>query len=224
MPASKILGRAPRSTRAMLVIAEAQQSEVIDHLFTMGEDRLADRLQRCQDARLHRQPNVWPWRCRSSGCWSCRRTTMRRWWRGGLLWLSGPDTSLAIIPLDSTDLIPMIRRLRKSLRDVRDRTARIHARWAAVAMGGIVSDADQLMIIVGHAGIDREALWDVFERRWPNIIIISDLGDVPTSTLTVDATIRLAVARRGIEPIRIVVPAQHPADPGWDDDAMPVVV
>ena len=147
---------------------------------------------------------------------------MRRWWRGALIWLSGAETSLAIISLDdTTDLIPTIRRMRKSLRDIRDRAARLDARWAAVAMGGIVSD-DQLMIIVRHAGIDRDTVWDVLERRWPTITI-SDLADaVAISTLTVQQTIRLAVARRGVEPIRVVIPAQHGADPGWD--AMPVVV
>ena len=147
---------------------------------------------------------------------------MRRWWRGGLIWLSGPDSSLAIIPLDSTDLIPTIRRLRKSLRDVRDRAARHDSRWVAVTMGGIVSDGD-LVLLVQHAGIDREALWDVLERRWPTIMI-SDVGEaVPASTLTVQATIRLAVARREIEPIRVVIPAQRRADPDWCD-AMPVVI
>ena len=146
---------------------------------------------------------------------------MRRWWRGGLLWLNGPDASLVIIPLDSTDLIQTIRRLRKSLRDVRDRAARPDSRWATCAMGGIASD-DQMMLIVGHAGIDRDTVWDVLERRWPTIMI-SDVGDaLPVSTLTVPATIRLATARRGIEPIRIVVPAQH-RDPDWCD-AMPVVI
>ena len=89
-----------------------------------------------------------------------------------------------------------------------------------MAMVGIVSD-DQLMLLIQHVGIDREALWDVLERRWPHIII-SDLADaVPASTLTVQETIHLAVARRGIEPIRVVIPAQHGADPG---DAMPVVI
>ena len=80
------------------------------------------------------------------------------------------------------------------------------------------------MLLVQHAGIDRDTVWDLLERRWPTIMI-SDVGDaVPTSTLTVQATVRLAVARRGIEPV--VIPAQHRADQGlsnWDE-AVPVVV
>jgi hypothetical protein len=172
------MNRAPRSTRAMLPGVETHQSQVISALIESGHHEIARRLARCQHERRHRQPG-WPWRCRSPGCWACRRTLMRRWWRGFRLWFGDTDVSLMQIPI-SGDLISITRRLRKGLRDVRDRTGRHNRRWAGVAMAGL-ADGDHALIQVKHPGFNRAEVWARFERRWPGIVI-GDPGSLePTS-------------------------------------------
>jgi hypothetical protein len=122
-----------------------------------------------------------------------------RWWRGFRIWLVGTEISLAIIALNG-DPITATRRLRKGLRDVRDRAARHDHRWAAVAMAGL-TDEGRALILIQHAGITRDELWTRFERRWPAVIVV-DRGDAtPSSRMTVDAAAALARRRRGIEPI-----------------------
>lgn len=205
------LPRALRLTKAALARAEADQSDIIQRLRDLGEVRVADRLERCQQARRVRQPGRWPKLCRSVACLACRRMTVRRWWRGFLQWLCSPDVSLVTIPLTGTlNLIPAIRRVRKGLRDIRDRAARVDPRWAAVAMAGMLS-GDHLLMIVQHHGIDRGTLWSMLERRWPEVVV-AEVGTVePRFEFSVGHTVQLALQHRGIEPIRLVIPAQRRA-------------
>jgi len=215
------VARARRSTCAILLDAERHQSVVINTLVASGDVDLAIRLARCQYERQNRQPG-WPWQCRLSGCWACRRATTRRWWRGFRLWLDDADTSLAIVPLHGDPIIA-IRKLRKGLRDVRDRATRRDRHWQSVAMAGVLSD-DHLLLLAQHAGITRAATWSMLERRWPDVA----LGDVdhtePSAWLTVKDAAALARRRRGIEPIRVVVAAQGTVTPErqWDDQPMPM--
>lgn len=215
--------RASRSTRAFLMDAEQHQSAVIDTLVATGDDDLGMRLARCQLERKHRQTG-WPSRCQSSGCWACRRTVVRRWWRGFRIWLDDAATSLAVIPLDGGP-ITAIRKLRKSLRDVRDRAAQRDRRWQGIAMAGVLSD-DHLLLLVQHAGISRAATWSMLEPRWPDIVF-GDIGNTELSTwLTVEDAASLARRRRGIEPIRVVIAAHGAVTPlkcRWDDQPMPML-
>lgn len=214
------LGRAPRLTRRELTCAEAHQTEVIGALTATGDDAIARRLQRCQDDRQHRQTG-WPWRCHSPGCWSCRRAMMRRWWRGFRLWLADGDLSLAIIP-SRGDPDAGTRKLRKGLRDVRDRAAQQDRRWAAVRMAGLVSDI--VAVLVQHCGIGRAEVGARLMRRWPDVVLI-DPGDItPLSEMTVAQAAALARRRRGIEPIRIIVPPQMATLSGEHDAPMPMIL
>jgi hypothetical protein len=116
-------------------------------------------------------------------------------------------------------------RLRKGLRDVRDRAVRHNRRWAGVAMAGL-ADGDHALILFKHPGFNRAEVWARFEWRWPEIVL-SDPGSLePASTMTVkDAAVR--ARRRGIEPIRIVALAQMAATPrpkSWDDQPMPILL
>src|ERR1700722_12792600 len=122
--------RSPRLTRSAIIEAESRQAEVIAKLTLSGEDDLALRLARCQSARLWRSTG-WVWRCRLVGCWSCRRANMRIWWAGMREW-AGLDATLISIP-SGDDAIEAMRRLRRGLRDVRDRAARRDQRWSEVA-------------------------------------------------------------------------------------------
>ena len=127
------------------------------------------------------------------------------WWQTFGCWLTSPDTSLAVIPMPD-DPIAGIRRFRKGLRDVRDRAAREHPLWQPVAFGGLLS-GNEAMVLVQHIGIDPMRVWSVLSRRWPPIVLRA-VGAAPSPKLTVDVAAALARLRRGVEPIRIIVPAQ----------------
>ena len=106
--------------------AYAAQQEVIDTLHEIGDPDLAARLERCMMARQQRHcGDGWPYSCRSAGCLWCRRTMIRGWWFGMREWSSASVSSLAIISVLSPIGVPdAVQRLRRGLRDVRDRTAR----------------------------------------------------------------------------------------------------
>jgi hypothetical protein len=134
------------------------------------------------------------------------------------------DTSLAIIPI-SGDRLKSFRKLRKTLRDVRDRAAHRNRRWAAVAMAG-VADGNRALLLIKHVGLNRMVLWSEMERRWP-LVVLADVDKIePSTSLTVDEAVLLARRGRGIEPIRIVIPPQMMVAVRrqcWDDEPMPVV-
>ena len=199
--------RAPRSSGVTLSDAERHQSEVIAALLASGHLKLAARLARCQDERRHRQPG-WPWQCRSAGCWACRRAIMRRWWRGIRQWLGGPHASLAAIPLNGDPAIAAVLKLRRGLRDLRDRAARRHWPWRSVAMAGLVTEG-RVLLLVKHGGISRAVVWSACERRWPDVVL-GDVGEaVPSPTMSVENAAALARRHRGVEPVRVVIPAQR---------------
>jgi hypothetical protein len=200
------LNSAPRSTRSALTQNEAHQSGVIASLAAGGHLCLAVRLARCQYDRQHREAGRYPWRCRSAGCWGCRRSVCRRWWKSFERWLAGPEVSLVIIPLIG-DSIAGIRKLRKALRDARDRAARDDARWRHVAFGGMLGE-DRMLMLVQHTGISREDVCRMLERRWSDVVVTDPDGIVPFS-INQNLAEHLARCRRGIEPIRIVIPMQR---------------
>jgi hypothetical protein len=66
--------------------------------------------------------------------------------------------------------IGAVRRLRRGLRDVRDRTARRSQRWRAMFAGMAGGDGIPL-VLISHEGVDQLEVLNVLRRRWP------DLGD-----------------------------------------------
>ncbi len=92
-------------------------------------------------------------------------------------------------------------------------------------MAGMLN-GDHLLMVVQHAGIDRDTLWTVLERRWPEVIVRKFETVEPRSELSVETTVQLAMQHRGVEPIRVVIPAQMrvgvPADE-WDEP-MPMTI
>jgi hypothetical protein len=104
----------------------ADQEAIIAALYGIADPDLADRLERCVTARRDRRGgDGWPFTCRSAACVWCRRPMIRSWWHGTCRWSAEATTwSLAFIPLHSSAGLPdAVRRLRRGLRDVRDRTA-----------------------------------------------------------------------------------------------------
>ncbi len=199
--------RSPRLTRRQRADAESHQTAIITALAASGlDDDIARRLVRCQHSRQHREPGRYPhYRCRSAGCWSCRRNLIRKWWRAFKEWLTGDEVSLAVIPV-SADLIIATRKLRRGLRDIRDKRAARQGdhRWRAVAMAG-VTDGGRALVLIQHSGIDRAEVWSVLERRYPEIWLYGADAIEPTGMMSAEDAVLLARCRRGVEPLRIVI-------------------
>ena len=138
-------------------------------------------------------------------------------------WLTGDSesVSLAVIPI-SDDPIATTRKLRKGLRDVRDRSARQgHCRWRSVAMAGLM-DRGRLLILIRHVGISRDEVWSMLERRYPEIGLC-DPGDIePSTAMSAEDAASLARCRRGIEPLRIVILEQAAASHDEFEEGMPI--
>jgi heme exporter protein D len=211
------MNRSPRLTRFQSAGAELHQSAVIALLVETAQHDIAQRLKRCWHDRQHRQAGRFPWRCGSAGCWACRRNLIRKWWLALRVWLTGA-TTLAVIPI-SGDLTTAVRRLRKGLRDVRDRKARNEFHWRGVAVAGFAG-ADGALVLIQHPGITRARVGAVLLRRWPDATL-HDVADLaPKSWMSVADAADLARRRRGVEGLRIVVMPQRGSTSAWAE-AMP---
>lgn len=233
--------RTARSSRASVADAARRQQEVIDLLRGSGHDYIAERLNRCQHARLSRRDagaNSWPWRCRNPGCWSCRRTRLAAEFRSISRFGAEADlaSTLIKVPLEHEpgDLRQAVRSLRRALRDVRDRCARHDPRWLRVAVDGL-AETDGAILCIRHMGLDADTLREVLLQRWPTAVVGSWTTDRAAAAhgilLTADAA-ALATVGRGIEPLRIKVggrrhlrrgKARRYIQPGWGDP-MPVII
>ena len=135
------------------------QQKVIEILHEIQDHDLAARLERCMTARQERHfGDGWPYSCRSVACLWCCRAMIRGWWAGFLYWAKAATTStLAIIPLQSPSGLPdAVRRLRRSLRDVRDRTARRRRVWRSVCFAGMAGGDGKALVMISHEGVDRK--------------------------------------------------------------------
>ena len=207
------------TARRRTLEASAAQERVIAALLVTGEAHVAGRLQRCMDAMTTRRHVAgWPWTCRSAGCAWCGTSLAHRWWAGLRRWIDhdGAPVSLAVLPLRRRpgDLRAAVARLRRACRDVRDRTARRNRRWREVAVAGMAAGDGTALLLIRHEGISRAEVGEVLRGRWP-VAPIGDVGAVPPSwTFAVEDAAELARARRGVEPLRIVVLAQRAANTG----------
>jgi hypothetical protein len=193
-------------------MAYTVQQEVIAVVLEIGDHDLAVRLQRCMNARQQRHyGDGWPYSCRSSACFWCRRAMIRGWWAGIRYWSAAATTSsLAIISTRSpTGLPDAARRLRRGLRDVRDRTARRFRRWRAVSSAGMIGGDHTAMVMISHDGVDRRDVLDVLRRRWPDVVLKDLEHEQPMWKMTPDDAADLGSRRRGVEPLRIMVMPQR---------------
>jgi hypothetical protein len=203
----------------------AAQEAVIVALRYIGEVDIADRLERCMTARRERHNgDGWPFTCRSPAYVRCRRPMIRGWWNGICQW-TGEATarSLAVIPLHlSAGLPDAVRRLRRGLRDVRDRMARRSRRWREVCCSGMAGGDGKALVLVSHDGVDR---CEVLCRRWPNAMMKSLEDEEPTMLMTAEDAADLGRHRRATEPLRIVLMPQHYRQATTSPiEAMPVLV
>jgi hypothetical protein len=204
----------PVTTRRQMAELATMQERVIDALRASGDTHVANRLERCMRARLGRRSDDGrPWTCRSPGCVWCGKTLMRRWWLGIERWVAenGTPVSIAVLPCPHAagQLRTAVARLRRACRDIRDRTARRCARWGGVAVAGMVSGDGTALILVRHPGITRCEVADILYRRWPDAAV-ADVGSVsPSWRMSVEDAAEIARARRGVEPLRVIILAQR---------------
>jgi hypothetical protein len=86
------------TTSREMETAYAAQQQIIAALREIDDLDLADRLERCMQARQDRHyGDGWPYSCRSAACFWCRRAMIRGWWFGMREWSSATASSLAII-------------------------------------------------------------------------------------------------------------------------------
>ena len=135
---------------------------------------------------------------------------IRGWWEGMRYWSEAATTaSLAIISIRSPAGIPdAVRRLRRGLRDVRDRTARRFRRWRTVSFAGLIGGDHRALVLVSHEGVARRELQDVLCRRWPSVVLKDLAQEEPMWAMTPDEAADLGTRRRGAEPLRIMVMPQ----------------
>ena len=135
---------------------------------------------------------------------------IRGWWFGIREWSSATASSLAIISILSPAGLPdAVRRLRRGLSDVRDRTARRWKRWRTVSFAGLMGGDHKALVMISHQGVDRREVLDVLRRRWPDVVVKDLEHEEPTWTMTADDAAELGSRRRGVEPLRIVVMPQR---------------
>jgi hypothetical protein len=139
---------------------------------------------------------------------------IRSWWNGMCQWTAAATTSLAIIPLHlSAGLPDAVRRLRRGLRDVRDRMAHRRRRWRDVRLAGMVGGDHTALVLVTHEGVNQRELPDVLHHRWPNALVKSLEREEPAVAMSPADAADLGRCRRGIEPLRIVVMPQRDRQP-----------
>ncbi len=196
------------TTDRQMAMMYPAQAEVIVALGEIDEPDLADQLERCMTAR--RGGDGRPFTCRSAACVWCRQPLIRSWWNGIRNWSAEAATwSLAIIPVQSrAGLRDGVRRLRRGLRDVRDRMARRRTQWRDVCFVGMAGGDGTALVLVSHEGLDRRELADVLRRRWPELVLKSPEQEEPTAAMTTEDAADLGRCRRGIEPLRVVIMPQ----------------
>lgn len=201
------------TTNQQMTMAYTAQQEVITALSNIDETDLADRLERCMNARRERHyGSGWPRTCRSAACVWCRRSMIRGWWNGMCRWSAASSTtsSVAIIQLDlSAGLHDAVRRLRRGLRDVRDRMARRRRRWRAVSLAGMAGGDGTALVVISHDDVGRGELLDALRRRWPDVVVKNLEQEMPAAAMAAKNAAELGQCRRGVEPLRIVIMPQH---------------
>jgi hypothetical protein len=199
------------TTPQEMEMAYADQQEVIAALHEVGDPDLAHRLQRCMTARRERHyGDGWPYSCRSAACIWCRRAMIRGWWAGMREWSSANTFSLAIMPVLSPAGLPdAVLRLRRGLRDVRDRMARRWRQWRTVCLAGLMGGNHRALVMISHQDIDRREVLEVLSRRWPDVVVKSLEHEEPVWTMTANDAAELGSRRRGVEPLRVVIMPQR---------------
>ena len=120
-------------------------------------------------------------------------------------------SSLMIIPIPSpTGLREAVCRMRRGLRDVRDRMARRRRLWREVGFAGMAGGDRRALVLVSHDGVDRREMLGVLH---PAMARCRDQGSGEEELTMGDRrssdAADLGRCRRGVEPLRIVIMPQQ---------------
>jgi hypothetical protein len=217
------------TTQWQMALAYGSQEKVIAALRAIGEAVLATRLELCMEARRARHGgDGWPRTCRSAACAWCRPPMVRGWWLGMCQWAADATTSsLAVIPIRSTAGLPAaVRRLRRALRDVRDRMARRRRRWRGVCFAGLACGDGTALVLISHDDVNRSEVLDALRRRWPDVAVKPLEQEEPTVAMSAEDAADLGRCRRAAEPLRIIILPQRDPEPAASPivEPMPVIV
>ncbi len=81
-------------------------------------------------------------------------------------------------------------------------------------MAGMATGDDTAFVLVRHPGVTRHEVAAVLRRRW-SAAVVGEVGAVePSWSMSAEDAADLARARRGVEPLRIVVLPQRAANTG----------
>jgi hypothetical protein len=136
---------------------------------------------------------------------------MIRGWSAIIRYWSHAATTatLAILPvLLPAGLANAARRLRRGLRDVRDRVAQRFRRWRTVSFAGLLGGDHRAPVLITHQGVDRRELLDMLRCRWLDVVLKDLEHEEPAWTMAPDDAADLGHRRRGVKPLRIVVMPQ----------------
>ena len=153
---------------------------------------------------------------------------IRGWWLGMCQWAAeGTTSSLAVIPIHSPAGLPAaVRRLRRGLRDVRDRMARRRRRWRGVCLAGLACGDGAALVLITHDDVNRSEVLDALRGRWPDAAVKTLEQEAPTVAMSAEDAADLGRCRRGVEPLRIIVLPQRDPQPATPPivEPMPVIV
>lgn len=94
-------------------------------------------------------------------------------------------------------------------------------------MAGMAAGDDAALVLLRHPGITRAEIAEVLGSRWPDAAVVDVGARSPSWPMTAHDAAELARARRGVEPLRILVLAQRAASRarvGQERAASPPVV
>lgn len=137
-------------------------------------------------------------------------------WRRGLAQWAGEAAAPAlhlVLPEKLRPLIGVAPKLRRALRDLRDRAARNDTRWRAVAIAGMLDGSGRAHVLVRHMELPATLATGAMTRRWPKARCV-DSGEMgPRFFFSAADAAAVGRARRGVEPLRVVVLAQRARRP-----------
>ncbi len=200
------------TTSREMALARNEQARIVNALEQAGERHVAARLRRCSEARRGRRyDSGWPWTCRSVGCVWCRQPIIRGWWAGMLAWRSPHALTLVAIPLTwpAGGMRAAVRRLRRALRDFRDRRARGSSKWRGVCLCGLATGDRIAMVVVDRGTVDQGEFSYAVQRRWAAATVTDLTDEQPSAEMTIMDAAELATLQRGAEPLRLVIPPQR---------------
>ena len=203
------------TTRAEMTALYETATATVPALRQIGAGHVANRLHRCMIERRHRQPGRRNWSCRGIACPWCSRTLVTRWHAGLIEWIgTGASVSVVRVPLVYVpgELRSAVRAFRRALRDTRDRQVRRPGQqaWRPVEFAGTLGADGIAVMHCGHDGLARGEVAAVVSRRWPGAVVLGvETAAPPSVAWCLEDRVALGLLRRGAEPLRVLVQAQH---------------